>query len=135
MNQENNQLTKNNFSKIRNASLFFTTIIASISTVAVSAFAASTLGTQLQTIFKTCYSDVSTVFDIAAILALGVCLLTLLFGRGSKSAEKSYEWLKTIIICFIVFHFLGTLIPWLSGLFGSAVDLSTITGIDAAAGA
>lgn len=119
---------KTNISKTRNASLFFTTLLASISVFAINAFAASSLGTKLQEIFKTCYSDVSTIFDIAAILALGVCLLTLLFGRGSKSAEKSYEWLKIIIACFIVFHFLGTLVPWLSGLFGNAVQLSAVTG-------
>lgn len=120
---------KTNISKARNASLFFTTLLASISVFAINAFAAaSSLGTKLKEIFQTCYSDVSTVFDVAAILALGVCLLTLLFGRGSKSAEKSYEWLKIIIACFIIFHFLGTLVPWLSGLFGDAVQLSAVTG-------
>lgn len=86
---------------------------------------ASSLGNKLTEIFKSLYGDVSAIFDIAAIVCLGVCLLTLLFGRSSKSAESSYTWMKTIIGCFIIFHFLGTLVPWLSGLFGTAVSLPT----------
>lgn len=106
----------------------FTAVMAT-AMMTVSAYATN-LGTKLKGIFQSCYADVTAVFDIAAILALGVCLVTLLFGRGSKSAEKSYDWMKTIIGCFIVFHFLGTLVPWLSGLFEGTggVALNTITG-------
>lgn len=130
MTQAKNQLTKSKNSKICNAFVFVFTIVSAMSIFAVNAFATD-LGVKLKSIFQQCYGDVSTVFDVAAILALGVCLLTLLFGRGSKSAEKSYDWLKTIVICFVVFHFLGTLVPWLSGLFDSSgvgVSLSSITG-------
>ncbi len=99
-------------------------IVTGVSTAAFSAamliqpVMASELGSKLNTFFKNTYSDIKTVFDVAAVLALSLCLFTLLFGRSEKTADKSYSWLFKIIIAFVVFHALGWLLPWITSQTG-----------------
>lgn len=101
-------------------------IVTGVSTAAFSAamliqpvMAASALGSKMNTFFKNTYNDIKTVFDVAAVLALSLCLFTLLFGRSEKTADKSYSWLFKIIIAFVVFHALGWLLPWITSQTGS----------------
>lgn len=79
---------------------------------------ASTLGTKIKSAMTSLYTDAKDIFDVCAIVALAISLLLLLFGRSDKSAEPSYKAIKTVIICFIVFHSLGWLVPWLLTVIG-----------------
>lgn len=101
------------------------TAIATASVFVMTAYA-STLGSKMAGFFATTYDDIKSVFDVAAIVALAFCLLTLLFGRTDKTADKSYSWLWKIVIAFVLFHSLGWLIPWVATQTGG----STISGVD-----
>ena len=57
---------------------------------------------------------ISGIFDPLCIVALGICIVILVLGRNSKSADSSMSWAKRIIICFIVFNILGTLLAWVT---------------------
>lgn len=95
------------------------TAVATASMFVVTAFA-SDLGTKVAAFFSSVYNDIKMVFDVAAIAALALCLLMLLFGRTDKTAEKSYSWLWKIVIAFIIFHSLGWLIPWVATTTGAS---------------
>ena len=89
------------------------TAVATASMFVVTA-SASDLGKKMSNFFAGIYDDIKSVFDVAAIAALAICLLLLLFGRTDKTAEKSYSWLWKIVISFVIFHSLGWLLPWIS---------------------
>ena len=84
----------------------------------ISMVMASTLGTKIKSAMTSLYTDAKDIFDVCAIVALAISLLFLLFGRSDKSAEPSYKAIKTVIICFIAFHSLGWLVPWLLTIIG-----------------
>lgn len=95
-------------------------IVTGVGTAAFSAamfiqpVMASELGDKMSKFFGTVYGDMKSVFDVAAILALALCLFILLFGRSEKTASSSYSWLFKIVGAFVVFHALGWLVPWIA---------------------
>lgn len=91
--------------------------VAAISTLlcATPAFADGDLQGLLLGAINAVRTIISAIFNPLCIVALGVCIAILVLGRNSKSADSSMSWAKRIVICFIVFNILGTLVTWLTG--------------------
>ena len=73
---------------------------------------------------------INTIFDPICVLALGICIVILVLGRNSKSAESSMSWAKRIVICFVIFNIAGTILTFLTGAFnGTGLDKAYTTMI------
>ena len=86
----------------------------------VPTFADGDLPSVIKSAIKGIQSAITMVFDPICVTALAVCIVILVLGRNSKSADSSMSWAKRIVICFIVFNLLTTIIGWLKGTISDA---------------
>ena len=100
------------------------TALASL-TALTPAFAATDMTKILKGAIASVQTTVTAIFNPLCVLALGICICILVMGRNSKSADSSMSWAKRIVICFVVFNMMGTLLAWVSGLFGDEVTVTT----------
>ena len=46
----------------------------------------------------------TAVLNPICAVVIGICLLSLIFGKNSKSADSSIQWIKRVVICFVCFN-------------------------------
>ncbi len=66
----------------------------------------------------------TAVLNPICSVVIGICLITLIFGKNSKSADASIQWIKRVVICFICFNCIGLFLSYgtslMSGIGGQS---------------
>ena len=54
----------------------------------------------------------TAVLNPICAVVIGICLLSLIFGKNSKSADSSIQWIKRVVICFVCFNCIGLFLSY-----------------------
>lgn len=54
----------------------------------------------------------TAILNPICAVVIGICLLTLIFGKNSKSADSSIQWIKRVVICFVCFNCIGLFLSY-----------------------
>lgn len=110
----NKTLQAGNGVKLRKTDVFSAASVASFcAMLSTMAFAA---GEEISNaVIKVC-QDVGGIMTailnpICAVI-IGFCLIKLIFGSNSKSADASLQWIKRVVICFVCFNCIGLFLSY-----------------------
>ena len=100
-----------------------TVLLVSMSTM--FAFAAGEeISTAVTTVCKDIGGIMTAIINPICSVVIGICLITLIFGKNSKSADASIQWIKRVIICFVCFNCIGLFLSYgtslMSGIGGQS---------------
>lgn len=91
--------------------------LATLSSAVLPIFAASDPQTVILNVINSLGSILTTIFPPLCVLILGFCIIGLMMGRSSKSAENSLSWAKRAVGGFIGFNCLGLILEYGTKLF------------------
>ena len=100
-----------------------TVLLVSMSTM--FAFAAGEeISNAVTTVCKDIGGIMTAIINPICSVVIGICLITLIFGKNSKSADASIQWIKRVIICFLFFNCIGLFLSYgtslMSGIGGQS---------------
>ncbi len=54
----------------------------------------------------------TTILNPICAVVIGICLLSLIFGKNPKSADSSIQWIKRVVIGFVCFNCIGLFLSY-----------------------
>ena len=97
----------------------FAMVVATIfafSAFSFSAGAEATIANKVIDVCQSIGSVMTTILSPVCAVCLGICLISLIFGKNSKTADSSIQWIKRIVICFVLFNCIGLFLEYGVGL-------------------
>ncbi len=74
-------------------------------------------------LFKQFYDAAMGLVTVIAIILIFICLLLRMFSKDPRKVESATDWMKRIIITWVVILFLGNIQEIFNGISGSDVNL------------
>ena len=78
---------------------------------------AATIWEKASEIMQDVYTQILTISTIAAIVTASVALLMMNFSRSGRTVDESREWLKRIVITWVVLNGLGFIMSYVTPFF------------------
>ena len=78
--------------------------------------ATSTIWTRFSTILKEVYGQVVAISTIVAVTVAAVALLVRMISRNQRAVDEATNWLKRIVVTWIILNSLGFVVAYLQPL-------------------
>ena len=78
--------------------------------------ATSTIWTRFSTILKDVYGQVVAISTIVAVTVAAVALLVRMISRNQRAVDEATNWLKRIVVTWIILNSLGFVVAYLQPL-------------------
>ncbi len=98
------------------ASAMLTSAVMSVT----GTFAAATVAdmwTKLSEMFKDVYGHILGISTILAVVMASIALVIRLVSKNQRSVDEATQWLKRIVITWIILNSLGFIVAYISPLF------------------
>ncbi len=80
-------------------------------------------GTEIINAVKKVCADIggimTAVINPVCAVIIGICIIRLIFGANSKSADSSIQWIKRVVIGFVCFNLIGLFLQYGTSLMTS----------------
>ena len=76
----------------------------------------STIWTRFSTILKDVYGQVVAISTIVAVTVAAVALLVRMISRNQRAVDEATNWLKRIVVTWIILNSLGFVVAYLQPL-------------------
>ena len=76
----------------------------------------NTIWTRFSTILKDVYGQVVAISTIVAVTVAAVALLVRMISRNQRAVDESTNWLKRIVVTWIILNSLGFVVAYLQPL-------------------
>ena len=91
--------------------------MASVALLSVSpVLAADTIWSRFSTILKDIYGEVVAISTIVAVTVGAIALLIRMISRNNRAVEEATNWLKRIVVTWIILNSLGFIVAYLQPL-------------------
>ena len=91
--------------------------MASVALLSVSpVLAADTIWSRFSTILKDIYGEVVAISTIVAVTVGAIALLIRMISRNNRAVEEATNWLKRIVVTWIILNSLGFVVAYLQPL-------------------
>ena len=91
--------------------------MASVAMLSVSpVFAADTIWSRFSTILKDIYGEIVAISTIVAVTVGAIALLIRMISRNNRAVEEATNWLKRIVVTWIILNSLGFVVAYLQPL-------------------
>ena len=93
-------------------------IMASVTLLSVSPVLAATdtIWSRFSTILKDIYGEVVAISTIVAVTVGAIALLIRMISRNNRAVEEATNWLKRIVVTWIILNSLGFIVAYLQPL-------------------
>lgn len=91
--------------------------MASVALLSISpVLAADTIWSRFSTILKDIYGEVVAISTIVAVTVGAIALLIRMISRNNRAVEEATNWLKRIVVTWIILNSLGFVVAYLQPL-------------------
>lgn len=80
---------------------------------------AAGLFTDAQNILKSVYAGIGSIFTLACVVILVICLVGMMASKNGKAVEEFRAWRNRVIISWVIFNCLGSFITYGKEITGS----------------
>ena len=91
--------------------------MASVALLSVSpVLAADTIWSRFSTILKDVYGQIVAISTIVAVTVAAIALLVRMISRNQRAVDEATNWLKRIVVTWIILNSLGFVVAYLQPL-------------------
>lgn len=90
--------------------------MASATMLAIQPVFADTIWNRFSTILKDVYGQVVAISTIVAVTVAAIALLIRMISRNQRAVDEATNWLKRIVVTWIVLNSLGFIVAYLQPL-------------------
>ena len=96
--------------------MFSMTLISLQTVLAAKDKGGDTIWNRFSTIMKDVYGEIIGISTIVGVTAAAIALLTRMISRNQRAVDEATNWLKRIVITWIVLNSLGFIVAYLQPL-------------------